>query len=74
MKQIQTLYQLSGEKFDDCVDCLLNGPSAYLLLKAVNKRYELYPTTKVPIDSDDMWADMLAVYKCYTLGVDCISV
>ena len=66
MKQIQTLYQLSGENFDDCVDCLLNGPSD--LLKAVNKRYQLFPTTKVAIDSEDMWVDMLAVYKCFTLG------
>ena len=37
VKQIQTLYQLCGEKFDDCVHCLLNGP-ADLLLKAVNNR------------------------------------
>ena len=68
VKQIQTLYQLSGENFDDCVECLLNGPTSDLLLKVVNNRYLRFPTTKVAIDSEDMWADMLAIYNCFTLG------
>ena len=68
VKQIQSLYQLSGENFDDCVECLLSGPTSDLLLKIVNNRYLSFPTTKVAIDSEDMWADMLAIYKCFTLG------
>ena len=45
VKQIQTLYQLSGESFDDCVDCLLNGPTTELIMKVVNKHYLSFPTT-----------------------------
>ena len=50
MKKIQTLYQLSGENFDDCVECLLSGPTSDLL-KVVNNRCLSFPTTKVAIDS-----------------------
>ena len=39
VKQIQT-YQLPGENFDDCVECLVNGPTADLLMEVVNKRYQ----------------------------------
>ena len=51
VKQIQTSFHLFGEIFDDCVECLLNGPT---LLKVVNKCYLLFPTTKVVIDSEDV--------------------
>ena len=33
----------------------------------VNERFEQYPKLKVPIDFDDMWADMVAVYKSQTM-------
>ena len=54
VKQIQTLFHLSGENFEDCVECLLNGPTTDLLPKVVNKCYLLFPTTKVAIDSEDI--------------------
>ena len=63
VKQIQVLFRYSGDCFDDCIDCLMSGPTLEAILRMVNTHSLSYPVVKVPIDSNDMWADMLALYK-----------
>ena len=63
LKQIQALYRHSGDNFDEAIECLMNGPSAESILKMVNARSMSDPVVKVAVDSDDVWADVLAVYK-----------
>lgn len=62
-KQIQILYRYSGDNFDNAIECLMNGPSLDSIVRMVNTHSMSDPVVKVAIDSDDVWADMLAVYK-----------
>ena len=62
-KQIQALYRHSGDNFDDAIECLMSGPSAESILKMINARSMSDPVVKVAVDCDDVWADMLAIYK-----------
>ena len=63
VKQIQSLYRYSGDNFDNAIECLMNGPSLDSILRMINTRSMDDPVVKVAVDSDDVWADMLAVYK-----------
>ena len=62
-KQIHVLYKYAGDSFDNCIDCLMSGLSEESILIMVNAHTSLYKTVKVPVDQEDMWADMLALYK-----------
>ena len=62
-KQIQVLYKYAGDSFDNCIDCLTSGLSLESILRMVNVHTSSYKTVKVAIDQEDMWADMLALYK-----------
>lgn len=67
-KQIMTVYRLSSSSFDIAFDCLAEGPTLESMLKVHGSNYEDKRPMKVYIDSDDKWADMVAVYK--TPGLD----
>ena len=41
----------------------MNGPSLDSIVKMINTRTMANPVVKVSMDSDDVWADMLAMYK-----------
>ena len=62
-KQIQSLYRYSGDDFDNAIECLMNGPSLECIVRMINFRTMSYPVVKVAVDSDNVWADMLALYK-----------
>ena len=62
-KQIQVLCKYAGDSFDNCIDCLMGGLSLESILRMVNVHTSSYKTVKVDIDQEDMWADMLALYK-----------
>ena len=41
----------------------MNGPSLYSIVRMINTHSMSDPVVKVANDSDDVWANMLAVYK-----------
>ena len=53
VKQIQVLYQYSGENFDNAIECLMSGPSLESIVKMINTRSMSDPIVKVGVDSDD---------------------
>ena len=57
------LYKYAGDSFDNCIDCLMSGLSLESILRMVSIHTSSYKTMKVAIDQEDMWADMLALYK-----------
>ena len=59
---------MSGNCFDRAFDCLAEGPTLESLLKVHSIEYEDKRPMKVYVDSEDKWADMVAVYK--TPGLD----
>lgn len=64
VKQIQNLFRYSGGNFDSsAIECLMSGLSLDSILKMINTRSMANPLVKVAVDCDDVWADMLALYK-----------
>ena len=61
--QISTVYHLAEKS----VDCLCEGPTLESLLKLFRESYVDRRPTKVFVDSDDMWADMVGYYKMASL-------
>ena len=59
--QIQVLYWYSGDNFDN-TECLMNGPLDSIV-RMINTHSMTDPVVKVAIDSDDVWANILAIYK-----------
>ena len=59
--QIQVLYWYSGDNFDNTIECLMNGPLDSIV-RMINTHSMTDPVVKVAIDSDDVWADILAIY------------
>ena len=61
--EISLVFKMSGENYETSAECLVGGPTLSSILTMLNKRFELLPRIKLQVDSDDMWADLVALYK-----------
>ena len=68
-KQVTTIYDFSGCDVKRSSTCLLSGPTLTSILEMVKERFEEFSKLKIPVDFDDMWADMVAQYKSPKLNL-----
>lgn len=61
------IYRASGDDFEACVECILEGPTTSSILSMLNAMFSKQPVTKLEVDTEDMWQDMVVHYKSPTL-------
>ncbi len=62
-KQVKAVYDTTGKSFDDSMECLLPGPTSTSLTDMLSRRFSRFPVSKVNVDPDDIWQDMVVYYK-----------
>ena len=62
-EQVICIFKLSGYNFDTSMECLLAGPTSESILKLTESLYEKFQSTKVHVDEDDAWCDLVSFYK-----------
>ena len=62
-KQVLALYHASGEDFDASMECLLEGPTLSSIVRMLNAMFSKRSVTKLEVDTEDVWQDMVAHYK-----------
>ena len=61
--QVVNVYSLADDEFNVAMECLLEGPTLDGLLALLRKRFDGKPLSKVYVDADDLWSDMVGQYK-----------
>ena len=69
-KKVICVYRLAKDDFDLAMECLLEGPTIESLLKLHSVQYVGKPSTKLYVDTNDMWADTVAFYKSHRPNLD----
>lgn len=69
-KQITAIYLLSGQNYDHALQCLLEGPSLDSIVTIMNDYFETKPITKLRLDLNSAWDDLLAYYKSSKVNFD----
>ena len=62
-KQITCIYRLSGEDYLASAACLVKGPTILSIIDMVNLRFAKMPRHKLTVDPDDVWAELVSLYK-----------
>lgn len=57
------IFKLSGNDFEASMECLLAGPTSESIVKLTESKYERHHHTKVHIDEDEAWCDLVSFYK-----------
>ena len=66
MKKARSNFHVSGKQFDASLECLLSGPTLESITKLTTRYYQTLQYVKLYVDSEDVWADTVAFYKCNT--------
>ncbi len=70
-EKVSAIFKFSGDNYEISSECLLKGPTLTSILMMINKRFEVLPRIKQQVDSQDVWSDMVALYK--GRSVNCYS-
>ena len=68
-KQVMAVYHASGGDFDSSMECLLEGPTLSSILNMLNDQFQQQPRIKVQADLDDIWHELVALYKSPRMDV-----
>ncbi len=63
MKQIAKIFNCSGFDGDVASICLCEGPTMLSMLTMIIDRFRRFHKVKLSIDFDDLWGDLVALYK-----------
>ncbi len=62
-KQVSSLFLASGRNYDLASVCLIEYATLPSILNMLNNRFLELPKIKTCLDFDDLWSDMVALYK-----------
>ena len=68
-KRVCAVYHAFKDDFHASVECLLGKVDLQRIVGHLNRYYSEQPVHKIKIDDDDVWQDMIVVYKARQLDV-----
>lgn len=66
---MEAVYHATGNNFDESMECLLEGPTINSILFILKDAFENVPTVKVEVDPDELWQDIVVLYKSSRMDV-----
>ncbi len=65
-EQLLAVYDASGKNFEISMECLSQGPTLNSIVAMLNERMKIAERSKIDVDADDIWQDMIVFYKSPT--------
>ena len=66
-----SIFTLSGNLLEASIACLYSGPSIESILELSANQYLLHNTVKLTVDTDDLWLDLVSLYKSGSMDPKC---